>query len=265
MSSQRVLGNEDLIYLTILTAMYNNNDAQIQNLQRANDDIRTSMLAIINQYVNADRPTHNTPTLFPLTPPVTRTFLRRNVTPPRAPVHNRRNGLPINQLMDNFLSPIVIRPSQTQIEAATRNVRYNDIIRPINSSCPISLESFNDNSQVTMIRHCGHIFNRDMLNLWFQRNYLCPVCRYDIRDYVPNNNVNQDEQQNIRPTLVTPLNTEERNSNSTNNRPTTPDVPLSELNTLISENAQERILDYLLNNIDANIENNFNNYNNNNV
>lgn len=129
----------------------------------------------------------------------------------------------------------------------------------MNTSCPISLETFGDNSQVTMIRHCGHIFNPDMLHSWFQSNCLCPVCRYDIRNYVPSNTLNTSEQQNIRPTLVTQMNNEERNSNSTNNRPTTPDGPPSELNTLISEDSQERILNYLLNNIDANIDNNYNN------
>jgi len=263
MSSQTILGNEDLIYLTILTAMYNNNDAQIQNLQRANDTIRSTMLAIINQNVNNNRPvaplSYNTPSLFPLTPPLTTTFLRRNVSPPRAPVRNRRNIMPLNQLMDNFFSPIAIRPSETQIEAATRNVRFSDIIRPMNSSCPISLETFNDNSQVTMIRHCGHIFNREMLNSWFQSNCLCPVCRYDIRDYVPSNSLNATEQQNIRPTLVTQMNNEERNSNSIHNRSVTPDVSPSELNSRLSEDEQDRIINYLINNLDANVSNNYNN------
>lgn len=265
MSSQRILGNEDLIYLTILTAMYNNNDAQIQNLQRANDTIRSTMLSIINQNLNNARSvtslTYNTPSLFPTTPPLTTTFLRRNVTTPRAPVNNRRTFLPLNQLLDNFFSPIAIRPSEIQIEAATRNVNFSDIIRPMNTSCPISLETFNDNSQVTMIRHCGHIFNREMLHSWFQSNCLCPVCRYDIRDYVPSNSLNAVEQQNIRPTLVTPMNSEERNSNSTNNRPNTPDVPQSELTSLISEDAQERLINYLFTNINSNIDNIYNNSN----
>ena len=265
MSSQTILGNEDLIYLTILTAMYNNNDAQIQNLQRANDAIRSTMLSIINQNVNNARSvtplSYNAPSLFPITPPLTTTttFLRRNQTTPRAPLHNRRNIMPLNQLLDNFFSPIAIRPSETQIEAATRNVRFSDIIRPMNTSCPISLETFNDNNQVTMIRHCGHIFNREMLHSWFQSNCLCPVCRYDIRDYVPSNSLNAVEQQNIRPTLVTPMNTEERNSNLINERPPTPDVPPSELNSRISEDEQDRILNYLLNNINDNIDNIYNN------
>jgi hypothetical protein len=34
---------------------------------------------------------------------------------------------------------------------------------------------------VTVIRHCGHIFNTDELNTWFRNHCNCPVCRYDIR------------------------------------------------------------------------------------
>ena len=89
-------------------------------------------------------------------------------------------------LFQNFFDPIEIYPTQTQIESATRHVRYNDIITPINTSCPISLESFNDNDMVTVIRHCGHIFKSDQLNTWFRSNCKCPVCRHDIRDYNTN-------------------------------------------------------------------------------
>ena len=59
---------------------------------------------------------------------------------------------------------------------------------PINRACPISLENFNDTDIVSIIRFCGHIFNRDELNTWFRTNCRCPVCRYDIRNYQSNMN-----------------------------------------------------------------------------
>ena len=99
----------------------------------------------------------------------------------------------------NFLDPIVIYPTQTQIELATRNVRYCDIVTPINLSCPISLETFNDNDMVTVIRFCGHIFSTASLNTWFTTNCRCPVCRYDIRNYNSNNSLS-----NIQ-TLTSPV------------------------------------------------------------
>jgi hypothetical protein len=36
---------------------------------------------------------------------------------------------------------------------------------------------------VTVIRHCGHIFNTEQLNTWFRSHCACPVCRYDIRNF----------------------------------------------------------------------------------
>ena len=86
----------------------------------------------------------------------------------------------------SFFEPIVIYPTQSQIELATRNVRYCDIVTPINLACPISLENFNDNDMVTVIRFCGHIFSTASLNTWFTTNCRCPVCRYDIRNYAGN-------------------------------------------------------------------------------
>lgn len=86
--------------------------------------------------------------------------------------------------LNSFLQPITIRPTQTQIENATSNVVYGAIVDPINTSCPISLETFTETSEVTMIKHCKHIFNRQNLMSWFNTNCKCPVCRYDIRDYI---------------------------------------------------------------------------------
>jgi hypothetical protein len=92
-----------------------------------------------------------------------------------------------SNLLQRFFQPIEIFPTQTQIETATRNVRYCDILNPINRSCPISLENFSDSDYVTVIRYCGHIFNRNELNTWFRSNCRCPVCRYDVRNYNSSN------------------------------------------------------------------------------
>lgn len=103
---------------------------------------------------------------------------RTNVNAPR--------NTNVSQFWQNFFQPIAIFPTQAQIEAATRTVQYGDIVSPINRACPISLENFNDTDIVSVIRFCGHIFNRDELNTWFRTNCRCPVCRYDIRNYQPN-------------------------------------------------------------------------------
>jgi len=93
------------------------------------------------------------------------------------------NQSTINRILESFLAPIDIYPTQAQIETATRVARYGDITRPPNTTCPISLDSFEDSQLVTVIRHCGHIFNTEQIGSWFRANCRCPVCRYDIRNY----------------------------------------------------------------------------------
>ena len=57
-----------------------------------------------------------------------------------------------------FYDNITVAPTRTQIENSTRIVQFSQVTSPINSSCPISLERFEENSNVTQILHCGHIF-----------------------------------------------------------------------------------------------------------
>jgi len=55
---------------------------------------------------------------------------------------------------------------------------------PSSNVCPISLEPFQLGDVVCEIRGCGHKFKRPNLMHWFRRNPRCPVCRYDLRDYM---------------------------------------------------------------------------------
>jgi hypothetical protein len=76
-------------------------------------------------------------------------------------------------------------PTNDQIEIATLNTVFGNIISPVNATCPISRDEFNDESEITMIRGCKHIFNRDSLRQWFVSHPTCPMCRQDIRGYRP--------------------------------------------------------------------------------
>jgi hypothetical protein len=104
-----------------------------------------------------------------------------------------------SNLFQSFFDPVLIYPTASQIETATRRVLYRDIVTPINTRCPISLETFNDSDIVTIIRQCGHIFNSDELNNWFTTNCRCPMCRYDIRNY---NSTNLSLRTNQERTLM---------------------------------------------------------------
>ena len=80
------------------------------------------------------------------------------------------------------LESVIVRPTEEQLVAASRRATFRDITRPKNTSCPISLEPFQDGDEVVMIRHCGHIFSPVEFDTWFQSNCRCPVCRYDVRE-----------------------------------------------------------------------------------
>jgi hypothetical protein len=87
-----------------------------------------------------------------------------------------------SETLRNFYEPVNVYPTQAQIAAATRIVRYSDIGVPRNRSCPISIIDFNDSDMVTIIQNCGHIFHTEELRTWFTTHCTCPVCRFDIRE-----------------------------------------------------------------------------------
>jgi hypothetical protein len=165
-----------------LMSMYNGNIRQIEHLQNINTGIRndiTTLLLRITNIQNTNR-NRNLRTNNDLNIPITNLY------------NNQRENLAssINTIFQNFLDPVQIFPTQIQIENATRIVRFADIVRPINNSCPITMDSFGDNNFVSVIRECNHIFNTDSLNNWFRSNCRCPVCRYDIRNYNTPNTAN---------------------------------------------------------------------------
>ena len=108
---------------------------------------------------------------------------------------NPRTNAPTTDFINSFMnlmdfqSNVPIIPTRQQIVSATREIQFGDIENPINTTCPISLETFQESDTITQILHCGHNFNTRQLNTWFQSNVRCPMCRYDIREY--NNNINE--------------------------------------------------------------------------
>jgi hypothetical protein len=82
-------------------------------------------------------------------------------------------------------SPAAGPPTNDQIASATLNTVFANILSPVNATCPISRDEFNDESEITMIRGCNHIFNRASLREWFANHSTCPMCRSDIRLYRP--------------------------------------------------------------------------------
>ena len=172
-----------------LMNMYNSNIRQIENLQQANigirNDITTILLRTINMMPTNVAPINVSPiNVAPINVSPINAHTNAHTNAHRR-IRSQDNNITntMNTLFQNFLEPIQVFPTSAQIENAVRIARFSDIVRPINNSCPITMDRFNENDNVSIIRYCNHIFNTDSLNNWFIGNCRCPVCRYDIRNY----------------------------------------------------------------------------------
>lgn len=199
-----ITADNDLILASILNGMYNDNvtqinnmNASINNLTAANSQIRQLLVQTLRNSTRriginpAARPSRGHDNHYANTP-YGRTAQSygtagRGRRPSYTPENARRYQpyTPRDDLRDtmfsSFFDPVAVYPTQTQIDIATRRVRYRDVSAPRNIACPISMVDFSDNDIVTVIRQCGHIFATDQLNIWFATNCTCPVCRFDIR------------------------------------------------------------------------------------
>jgi len=82
-------------------------------------------------------------------------------------------------------SPVRVRPSVAQIRRATRTLLFRDISNTTQTICPIDRELLHAEDTVLQIIHCDHFFRDTNLRRHFRGNTRCPLCRYDIRDYIP--------------------------------------------------------------------------------
>ena len=257
--------------------MYNDNILQIQTLQESNNQIRSLLTSVLysrgqnrssrsrsNRNITNNNLAqrvfiNNTPYVISDVQeyyiPNNNLNSNENILQSQN-VNTNTNTIPFNlsQFIQTFFDPVEIFPTETQIEIATRNARYRDILSPRNRSCPISLDNFNDHDTVTIIRYCGHIFNTNELNTWFRSNCRCPVCRYDIRNFNPNNTSNENTVPNEQTTVEN-----SSSINNTQNIDTTQNIDDSlpqqptRLNNIVNQlltsnlfNTEQQVIDYLL-------------------
>jgi hypothetical protein len=152
-----------------------------------------------------------------------------NTNTRRQPLRNiyyRMEYIPIPDL-----ESVPVVASQNIINRNTRSVRFNEVTNPLNYDCPISLERFQDNSVLTQIIGCGHLFCSNEIIRWFRTNVHCPVCRYDIRDI---DNIIQEEETKEEPNqepVEEPNNRSSRSSSRQSDlyRTYTTDISLNEV------------------------------------
>lgn len=195
-----------------------NTDNTITNDNIVNDQIFHSINNIMNNQMSSIRqpiPRRIRPLRHPQTRPNNTPFMNIFSNPS---LNNLSNSTLITEFLienqynnNNNFDPVLIYPSESQIELATRRIQYSDIVNPKNTRCPISLEDFSANDIVVEIRYCGHIFRPQSISNWFRNNCRCPVCRYDIREYNPtlsnmfqeNINETQEETANSQTRTIT--------------------------------------------------------------
>lgn len=83
---------------------------------------------------------------------------------------------------NTFLNPVVVAPSQEDIQRATVLTSVEpaaDLVCPI---CQDHTNEENTTHEWRYIGHCNHGFHRSCIDHWFQEHVQCPVCRFDIRE-----------------------------------------------------------------------------------
>jgi hypothetical protein len=160
------------------------------------------------------------------TSPVSRWWSQQPNFPPRT---NRFNYDILRGMFNtNNLEPVIVRPSRTQILNSTSVISIRDI--PLSQRfynvCPISYETFTEDTVVTRINECGHYFDTNSINEWFNRNVRCPVCRYDIR------NISEDSTQRV--------NRQEQTSDMSTSDISTSDISGTDTTSMHSSNTPTR-------------------------
>lgn len=147
-------------------------------------------------YNLVNNPRFNLPTFPSPSPIITRP--RSIFSTNRSNTEPFQNNTFLTEVFNN-LTPVRVFPTLNQIRNATVLLPFESIENPINTRCPIRHEDFQGTDIVMQIRHCRHNFNSVSLNRWFENAVRCPVCRYDIREYNPNDETSELDIENQEP------------------------------------------------------------------
>jgi hypothetical protein len=161
-----------------------------QNINSINRNVNQTTNRNVNQTTNRNSRTNSI--FFPEEPNILTDELFNQIYSLNIPPTGRRQQYR-SIIRQNFLS-------QTQINIATRIIPYTLELNTIDTKCPISLNDFIIGENVCQIKYCSHIFNPTEISRWFNRNNVCPVCRYDLRTYVNpqlNDEINNLQQPNV--------------------------------------------------------------------
>lgn len=85
---------------------------------------------------------------------------------------------------DNFLTPVIVRPSNLQVQSATSTgiLRQPPVDNAVAPFCSICQDTMAVGDNYRTINICSHTFHKECIDAWFMTHYICPVCRHDIRE-----------------------------------------------------------------------------------
>jgi len=134
--------------------------------------IRTRPNAQRNAHRNAqiNTPSHATPEQDILS----YFFYPLNSGPLNSPLNS-----PLNTNYNNILSDYQVNRATENIIFNTNNQQNNDDTR-----CSITMDVFIDGDELLRIKGCGHRFKKNALLEWFNRDSRCPMCRYNLHEYM---------------------------------------------------------------------------------
>lgn len=90
--------------------------------------------------------------------------------------------------MDQFLQPVVVRPTAEQINA---NTTVGSLVSETETACAICQDTLTSDQEGRKLNACGHWFHKPCIDTWLSGNVHCPVCRHDIREVIQT--VSQDQ------------------------------------------------------------------------
>lgn len=222
------LSESDLAIITMLNNMHTNNTIIMERLVSSNNEIIHTIQNVLsyNQHqhqnsrrTQSQRQNQRQSQVQTLPVFVERSLLNNPQVYNNSFVLDYEDSIStdqITELLQTFMTPIIVRPAQVEIENATSLIRFSEIENPLNNSCPISLEPFIQDEEVTMIKYCCHVFKTSEIQHWFETNVRCPVCRYDIRTF-RNNNSNSNTNLNTSSNTNINNNSNQENSETQNN------------------------------------------------
>lgn len=95
--------------------------------------------------------------------------------------------------------------------------------------CPITQNIM----KIPVSLQCGHTFDKEPLEQWFQNQLICPTCRADVQ---PNVSINWSLKQLIEKFTGNPISLDHENSTAHNNR--------DENQPAVDENVAEEVIDF---------------------